>query len=130
MTTDPIADLLTRIRNAGMAEHATAKCPNSKTKTEICRVLKDEGYIEDYSHEDGLGAGTLQVRLKYHRGDHVITGLKRESKPGRRCYVSVSSVPEVLNGLGVAILTTSKGVMTGRDAAAQGVGGEYLCSVW
>lgn len=130
MVTDPIADLLTRIRNAGMAQHPTVTLPSSKTKLEVVRVLKEQGYIEDYSTEEAGVQPNLTVRLKYHRGKHVITGLKRESKPGQRRYFGSKDLPQVLNGLGVAIITTSKGVMTGKDAVAQGVGGEYICSVW
>lgn len=130
MVTDPIADLLTRIRNAGLAQHATVTLPSSKTKVEIVRVLKEEGYVEDYSSTDDPVRPELTVKLKYHRGKHVIAGLRRESKPGQRRYVGNNELPVVLNGLGVAIVTTSKGVMTGKRAAAEGVGGEYICSVW
>lgn len=130
MNTDPIADLLTRIRNAGSAAHARTTVPNSRVKREILRVLQEQGYITGFEHVDGVGPGSLTIRLKFHNGRHVITGLRRESKPGQRKYVGASDVPEVLNGLGVSVLTTSKGVMTGKQAKEHGVGGEVLCTVW
>lgn len=130
MVTDPIADLLTRIRNAGLAQHPTVAIPTSKQKVEIVRVLKEEGYIDDYATVEGDVRDQLVVTLRYHRGDHVITGLKRVSKPGQRRYVGHADLPQVLNGLGVAIVTTSQGVMTGKAASAAGVGGEHICSVW
>ena len=130
MYTDPIADMLTRIRNAGSAEHAGCAMPNSKLKVELARVMKEQGYIEDYQVTDGVGAGTLEVTLRYHRGNHVVTGIRRESKPGQRKYVKSDSIPVILNGFGIAILSTSKGVMTGKDAAGAGVGGEVICSIW
>ena len=128
--TDPIADLLTRIRNAGMARHAVLRLPSSRLKTEIARVLKEEGYIDDYGHEDGVGPGILRIVLRYHNGQHVITRIKRESRPGQRRYVAADSIPKVMNGFGIAVLTTSRGVMTGHQAAEQGVGGELLASVY
>ncbi|TVR01167.1 MAG: 30S ribosomal protein S8 [Deltaproteobacteria bacterium] len=128
--TDPIADLLTRIRNAGMARHAVLRLPSSRLKTEIARVLKEEGYIEDYGHEDGVGPGILRIVLRYHNGQHVITRIKRESRPGQRRYVAADSIPKVMNGFGIAVLTTSRGVMTGHQATEQGVGGELLASVY
>ncbi len=130
MVTDPIADLLTRIRNAGMAQHPTVKLPSSTQKVEVLRVLKEEGYIEDYAVGDETPQPVITVRLKYLRGDHVITGIKRESKPGQRKYVRSDALPKVLNGLGVSVITTSQGVMTGKAATEKGVGGEYICSVW
>ena len=130
MVTDPIADLLTRIRNAGMAQHPSVKIPSSTQKVEVLRVLKEEGYIEDYTVGDETPQPNLTVRLKYLRGNHVITGIKRESKCGQRKYVRSDALPKVLNGLGVAVVTTSQGVMTGRAAASKGIGGEYICSVW
>lgn len=130
MYTDPIADMLTRIRNAGSAEHAGCAMPNSKLKSELARVMKEQGYIDDYQVTDGVGAGTLEVTLRYHRGSHVVTGIRRESKPGQRKYVKSDSIPVILNGFGIAILSTSKGVMTGKDAANAGVGGEVICSIW
>lgn len=130
MVTDPIADLLTRIRNAGAAAHTSVSMPSSKKKLEIVRVLQEQGYINDYKVTEGGVQPTLTVALKFHRDKHVITGLRRESKPGQRRYVNSSELPEVLNGLGVAIVTTSQGVMSGKEAASRGIGGEYLCSVW
>lgn len=130
MVTDPIADLLTRIRNAGTAQHSNVSLPSSKTKLEIVRVLKEQGYIEEFAVTEGGVQPTLTVTLKYHRGAHVITGLKRESKPGQRRYCGAGELPTVLNGLGVAVITTSQGVMSGKEAASRGIGGEYLCSVW
>ena len=130
MVTDPIADLLTRIRNAGLAQHPTVSIPVSKQKVEIARVLKEEGYIDDYAVAPGGVRDHLVITLRYNRGKHVITGIKRESKPGQRKYVGHTELPKVLNGLGVSIVTTSMGVMTGTAAAAAGVGGEYICSVW
>lgn len=130
MNTDPIADLLTRIRNAGGAQHARTTVPNSRVKREILRVLEEEGYIAGFEQTDGVGPGNIRIRLKFHDGKHVITGLRRQSKPGQRRYVGCEEIPEILNGLGVAIMTTSKGVMTGKQAKEQGVGGELLCTVW
>lgn len=128
--TDPIADFLTRIRNAGMARHPAVRMPNSRMKTELARVLKEAGYIEDFSHEEGVGAGFLRVVLRYHNGRHVITAIRRESRPGQRRYVGSDAIPKVMNGYGIAILTTSRGVMTGQEAGQAGVGGEYLASVY
>ena len=130
MYTDPVADLLTRIRNAGIAKHRSCNAPNSRLKTEVARVLKEAGYIDDYAHAEGMGAGTLKVQLRYHEGEHVITGIQRESSPGQRRYVKSTEIPQVLNGFGVAILTTSQGVMSGKDARSRGIGGEWICSVW
>ncbi|RME89428.1 MAG: 30S ribosomal protein S8 [Anaerolineae bacterium] len=133
---DPIADMLTRIRNAAMRGHVLVAMPSSKIKVEIARILKEEGFLESYEVVDGARPGhkTLRVRLKYvgerrHRRP-VITGLERVSKPGRRIYTKKSDIPWVLSGMGVAILSTPKGVMTGRRARQLGVGGEILCKVW
>ena len=131
---DPIADMLTRIRNALQREHPTVPMPHSKTKEAIARVLKDEGYIEDFEVLPGNPQTTLQLKLKYvgdrrHRRS-VITNLERVSKPGRRLYVGKDEIPWVLNGMGIAILTTSRGVMTGQTARMKGIGGEILCKVW
>lgn len=128
--TDPIADLLTRVRNAQMAQHKQVSAPFSKVKAEVARVLKEEGYITDYSVVEGSPYNHLVIRLKYHDEAPVITGIKRESTPGQRRYFGASDLPEVLNGLGIAIMSTSHGVMTGRKAKEARVGGEYLCSVW
>jgi small subunit ribosomal protein S8 len=127
---DPIADMLTRIRNAHGAEHDVVELPHSRLKEEIARVLKKEGYITDYVVE-GRMPKNLRVYLKYTQ-DHepAIRGLKRESKPALRKYVSNREVPRVLGGLGVAIVSTPAGVMTGREAKQKHVGGEVLCSVW
>ena len=132
--TDPIADMLTRIRNAVTAKHTRVDMPGSRLKAEIARILQDEGYIQGFKvnePKDGEAQGTLRVVLKYGpRGERVITGIQRVSRPGRRVYFGRADVPEVLAGLGTAILTTSRGVMTGREAVKAGVGGEVLCNIW
>ena len=126
---DPIADMLTRIRNAHMASLEKVDIPHSKLKSEIARVLKREGYIADYAIEGGTR--TLRVFLKYTTDQEpVIQGIKRESKPGRRVYVGAEDLPRVLSGLGTAIVSTSGGLMTDKEARKQHVGGEVLCSVW
>jgi small subunit ribosomal protein S8 len=128
---DPIADMLTRIRNANMAEKKTVQMPYSKIKDEITRILKKEGYIADYVTENVDGKKTLTLYLKY-RADRapVIQGLRKISKGGCREYVGAEEVPRVLGGIGTAILTTSRGVMTDRDARKNSIGGEVLCYVW
>jgi small subunit ribosomal protein S8 len=131
--TDPVADMLTRIRNANRALHDTTEMPSSRLKQEIARLLKDEGYIKDYRVErkDGDSYDTLVVELKYGRSrERVITDLKRISKPGRRIYARKDRLPRVLGGMGVAILSTSNGLMTSRTAAEKGVGGEVVAFVW
>ena len=136
--TDPISDMLTRIRNGVSAKHARVDMPASKLKAEIARILQDEGYIqgfrmvEEAADKDGRQPRQLiRVFLKYGpRGERVITGLERISRPGRRVYLGVDDVPAVLGGLGTNILTTSRGVLTGRAAKKAGVGGEVLCNVW
>ena len=136
--TDPISDMLTRIRNGVSAKHARVDMPASKLKAEIARILQDEGYIQGFRvvEEEAEKQGRqprqmIRVFLKYGpRGERVITGLERISRPGRRVYLSVDDVPPVLGGLGTNILTTSRGVMTGRAAKKAGVGGEVLCNVW
>jgi small subunit ribosomal protein S8 len=136
--TDPISDMLTRIRNSVSAKHARVDMPASKLKAEIARILQDEGYIqgfrlvEEAAEKQGRQARQMiRVFLKYGpRGERVITGLARISRPGRRVYLGVDDVPAVLGGLGTNILTTSRGVMTGRAAKKAGVGGEVLCNVW
>ena len=131
MLTDPIADMLTRIRNANLALHDTVEMPGSKLKGEIARVLRDEGYITDYELRDGRVGTELVVRLKYSRDRRrVISGLDRISKPGRRVYADRTTVPRVLGGMGISVLSTSQGVITGHEARRRGVGGEVLCSVW
>lgn len=133
--TDPIADMLTRIRNATIARHSRVDVPASTLKLEIARILEHEGYIQGYKlvePEKGNGAQkVIRITLKYGpRGERVITGIERVSRPGRRVYTGREEVPTVLGGLGTSILTTSRGVMTGREARRQGVGGEVLCNVW
>lgn len=131
---DPIADMLTRVRNALMREHSTVSMPYSKMKENIAQVLKDEGYIEDLHVLTQEPRNVLQLELKYRGGRRertsVITGLERVSKPGRRHYVGKDEIPWVLSGMGIAILTTSQGVMTDQQARRQGVGGEVICKVW
>jgi small subunit ribosomal protein S8 len=134
--TDPIADMLTRIRNATIAKHTRVDIPASTLKLEIARILELEGYIQSFkmvdpTAESGGVQKTIRVQLKYGpRGERVITGIERVSRPGRRVYFGREEVPTVLGGLGTSILTTSRGVMTGREARKQGVGGEVLCNVW
>jgi len=129
--TDPIADMLTRIRNANRALHETAEMPTSRMKVEIARLLKEEGYIKDYRVEKGESFDTLVVELKFGRNrERVINDLKRISKPGRRIYARKDRLPRVLGGMGTAILSTSRGVVTGRQAQQLGVGGEVICFVW
>ena len=131
MLTDPIADMLTRIRNANKALHETTSMPSSKLKIEIARLLKEEGYITDYRVEKGEAFDLLVVQLKYGRGrERVLTDLKRVSKPGRRVYASVQDIPSVRNGLGVSIVSTPKGVMSDAAARTANVGGEVLCTVF
>ena len=136
MINDPIADMLTRIRNAMMAGHADVAMPSSNIKKEIARILKEEGFIEDFSVNEGEKASqaTLQIKIKY-AGERrsrkpVITGIERVSRPGRRVYTRHDEIPWVLSGMGISILSTPKGVMTGQRARQEGVGGEILCKVW
>ena len=129
--TDPIADMLTRIRNANMAEKKVVQMPHSKMKSEIARLLKSEGFIKDYTMENESGKSMLNIFLKYTvEREPIIQGLRRISKPSCRKYVASSEVPRVLGGIGVAILSTSSGVMTDNDARKQNVGGEVLCYIW
>jgi small subunit ribosomal protein S8 len=136
--TDPIADMLTRIRNAVSAKHTRVDMPASRIKADIARILQDEGYIQGFKLlDDANGAKTatvektLRLFLKYGpHGEKLITGVERISRPGRRVYFGRDDVPEVLAGLGTSILTTSRGVMTGREAVKAGVGGEVLCNIW
>jgi len=136
MLTDPVADMLTRIRNANKALHETTSMPSSKLKMEIARILKEEGYIRDFHVEEGGGTGglpynVLVVELKYGRSrERVLNGVKRVSKPGRRIYASKDRLPRVLGGMGTAILSTSRGVITSRTAEREGIGGEVICFVW
>lgn len=134
MNSDPIADMLTRIRNAIMVGHPTVAIPHSKIKVAIAEILKDEGYIEDFAVEEQSPASVITVKLKYwgkrRERRPVISNLERISKPGRRIYVGKDNIPWVLSGMGIAILSTPNGVMTGQKAHRQGVGGEVLCYVW
>jgi small subunit ribosomal protein S8 len=130
-TTDPIADFLTRIRNGLQADHDAVDIPASKLKLECARVLREQGYIEDYGEEAARVGQVLRVRLKYTEDRApVISGMKRVSRPGRRTYVNHTEIPKVLGGMGTAILSTSKGVMTGHEARREGVGGEVIAYVW
>jgi small subunit ribosomal protein S8 len=126
---DPIADMLTRIRNGQQVERVFVEMPSSKLKVAIAQVLKDEGYIDDFSVVEEDGKSSLRVALKYYAGRPVIDRIERVSKPGLRIYKGRDAIPQVMNGLGVAIVSTSKGVMTDRKARATGVGGEVLCYV-
>ena len=128
--TDPIADMLTRIRNANQMKHATVDIPASKLKKEILELLKTEGYIVSYKVVKGDVQDTLRVTLKYQANERVVKGLKRISKPGLRVYAKNSEIPRVLNGLGIAVISTSTGLMTDREARKQKVGGEILAYVW
>ena len=129
--TDPIADLLTRIRNANSAKHETVEIPASNTKKAICQILLDEGYIKDMKVEENNHQGTIVITLKYgEKKTRVIQGLKRISKPGLRIYAGAAELPRVMKGLGIAIVSTSKGVMTDKQARKAGVGGEVLAFVW
>ena len=126
MMTDPIADMLTRIRNAHLALHKEVSVPRSKIKESIANILRDEGYVEEVSVEDR----DIKIALKYIGGKGVISGLKRISKPGRRIYVNATGVPNVQNGLGICIVSTSRGVISGRSAKEQHIGGELICEIW
>ena len=127
--TDVIADMLTRIRNALTAKHETVEIPASNTKKAIANILLEEGYIAGVKFEEGV-QGTIVITLKYENGQKVITGLKRVSKPGLRVYVGAEEIPQVLGGLGIAILSTSRGIMTGKEAKKVHQGGEVLAYVW
>ena len=131
MLTDPVADMLSRIRNANKALHERTEMPTSRLKEQIARILKEEGYIADYHVQKGESFDTLVVELKYGRSrERVITDLKRVSKPGRRVYARKDRLPRVLGGMGVAILSTSNGLVTSRTAEEKGIGGEVVCFVW
>jgi small subunit ribosomal protein S8 len=131
MTTDPIADMLTRIRNASMVNHRQVALPSSKIKVAIAQILKAEGFIGDYAVTNEKPQPNLVMRLKYTgRGDAVITGLDRVSKPGKRVYTSHRDIPWVRAGLGITIVSTPKGLMTGREARQAKLGGEIICNVW
>ena len=130
VVTDTIADMLTRIRNANQMRYEEVKVPASKIKTEIARILKEEGFIKDYKIVKDDAQGTIVLTLKYNKKERVITGLKRISKPGLRVYVKNDEVPKVLNGLGIAIISTSKGIMTDKQARKENIGGEVLAYIW
>jgi small subunit ribosomal protein S8 len=126
---DPISDMLTRIRNAQLAEKTTVGIPSSRLKAAIAQVLKDEGYIEDFAVRESQGKALLEIALKYYAGRPVIEKIERVSRPGLRIYKANRDIPKVMNGLGIAIISTPKGVMTDRKARASGMGGEILCIV-
>jgi small subunit ribosomal protein S8 len=129
--TDPIGDMLTRIRNANMVKHESVEMPSSKMKIEIAKILKKEGYIRDFRYYKFQNKFNLKVFLKYgEKQAKIIMGIERVSKPGRRIYSGKSEIPKVLGGLGIAILSTSKGIMTDKEARTTGVGGEIICRVW
>ena len=130
VVTDSIADMLTRIRNANSMRYETVKIPASKVKEEIAKILKEEGFISNYKLEKDNIQGTLVLTLKYDNKQRVITGLKRISKPGLRVYAKHDEIPKVLNGLGIAIISTSKGIMTDRQARKENIGGEVLAYIW
>lgn len=127
---DPIADMLTRIRNASRARHEKVDIPASRTKSQIARILKENGYIKNFKIIDDGKQGVLRIYLKYDENKMGVINLKRISKPGRRVYVDASHIPRVLNGLGISILTTSQGIMAGEEARKKNIGGEVLCYVW
>ncbi|KRM70116.1 30S ribosomal protein S8 [Ligilactobacillus salivarius DSM 20555 = ATCC 11741] len=129
--TDPIADFLTRIRNANMAKHESLEVPASKIKRDIAEILKNEGFVRDVEYIDDDKQGIIRVFLKYGKGnERVISGIRRISKPGLRSYVKADAVPKVLNGLGIAILSTSEGVITDKEARAKKIGGEVIAYIW
>ena len=129
--TDPIADFLTRIRNANMAKHESLEVPASKIKRDIAEILKNEGFVRDVEYIDDDKQGIIRVFLKYGKGnERVISGIRRISKPGLRSYVKADAVPKVLNGLGIAILSTSEGVITDKEARAKKIGGEVIANIW
>lgn len=131
MLTDPIADMLTRIRNANHQRHESVDVPASKIKLAIAEILKEEGFIEDFEILEGNVQNTMRIALKYiNKKERVITGIRRISKPGLRIYVNSNELPKVLGGLGIAIISTSKGIMTDKKARANKVGGEVICYVW
>ena len=129
--TDPVADMLTRIRNANMARHEHVLIPASKLKLEIAKILKAQGYIQKYDLVDDKRQGQIRLHLRYSaKGDPVIVGLRRVSRPGMRVYVDAKGIPRVMGGLGIAVLSTSHGVFTDREARRRRVGGEVLCHIW
>ncbi len=129
--TDPIADMLTRIRNAGMAKFTSLEMPVSKMKVGVVRLLKSEGYVTDFQIKSAKVQGVLKIDLKYDQHSRkAITGLRRVSKPGRRVYVKSDKIPKVMSGLGVGIISSSKGIITDKQARSMGIGGELLCEIW
>ena len=130
VVTDTIADMLTRIRNANQMHYEEVTVPASNIKKEIARILKEEGFIKDYKIESDDAQGTIVLTLKYNKKERVITGLKRISKPGLRVYAKNDEIPKVLNGLGIAIISTSKGIMTDKQARKENIGGEVLAYIW
>ena len=128
--TDPIADMLARIRNALHAQHPSVAMPGSKQKRRICEILREEGYISDFKWTDDEKQGVLEIKLKYDGDEAAIEGLRRLSRPGQRAYARGKDIPKVHNGLGILIVSTSRGMMTDRAARRHGVGGELICSVW
>lgn len=131
MTTDPIADMLTRIRNANKERHATVEVPSSKMKLAMAQILLDEGFIKGFEQvESDIPGGMIKIDLKYADQQRVITGLKRISRPGLRVYSKSDELPSVLGGLGIAMISTSKGVLTDKQARQQGIGGEVICYIW
>ena len=130
VVTDTIADMLTRIRNANQMRYEEVTVPASNIKEEIAKILKREGFINDYKIVDENAQGTIVITLKYNKKEGVITGLKRISKPGLRVYAKSEEIPKVLNGLGIAIISTSKGIMTDKEARKQNIGGEVLAYIW
>ena len=131
MMTDPIADMLTRIRNALRADHDSVSIPVSNTKREIARILREEGYVQAVSSADPGPGASIQIELKYAgEREPVITGIERVSSPGQRVYCGKENLPRILNGLGIAIISTSRGLLTDRQCRQQGIGGEVLCKVW
>ena len=131
MMTDPVADMLTRIRNAGRAGHADTTLPSSRMKLAIARVLKDEGFVDDVQVEAVGGKALLRIEIRYGAdGELLIDGIRRVSRPSCRVYVKAAAIPKVRNGLGISVLSTNKGVMSDRSAREQHVGGEILCEVW
>jgi len=131
MMTDPVADMLTRIRNAGRAGHASTRCPASKLKLAVAQVLRQEGFVEDVREDNESRHPSFWIDIRYgDDGENVIDGVQRVSRPGRRVYVGKDEVPRVRNGLGIAVLSTSRGILSDRAAREAGVGGEVLCEVW
>lgn len=130
MVTDPIADMLTRIRNANQQRHSEVVIPASKLKVDLAEILKNEGFIKDYKVEGEGVVKNIVITLKYKGNERVITGLKRVSKPGLRQYAKVNEIPKVLNGLGIVVLSTSQGLMTDKEARAKQIGGEVLAYIW